>query len=329
MRVASRPLAGPPRVGDMRMWTMRAVLGLGWCGLLVGIAGIVLHLRGWRSQWPALAASGASYFMLGALVALLLFLIVRGWRSAAVAGVVVAAVVWTQLPAFVPDGRAASGPELRVLQSNLLFGGSDLDAVVGEVRGRGVELLTVQELTPDAAHQLTADLAADLPYHHLEPGPGGAGTGIFSRYPLHDTRKLDGFLLANLSATMDHPQRGPVTVFAVHPVPPPMNFPAWSAEMRRLREVLDVQQGPAVVGGDFNATMDHALFRDLLRGRFASAAELAGAGPLPTWPADRAWGPVIGIDHVLVADGGAGRVESITIPGSDHRAVYAELRLPV
>lgn len=311
----------------MRMWMMRALLALGWCGLLVGIAGIVLHLRGWRSQTFSLIASGASYFMLAAVLALVLFLLARGWRSAVAAGIVVAAVAWTQLPIFVPDGNAAGGTELRVLQSNLYFGGADVVSVAHHVKARSADVLTVQELTPDVEPRLTAALAAELPYHYLEPMHGGGGTGIYSRYPLHDTVKFDGFLLTNLAATMDHPERGAVTVFNFHPVPPNANFPAWSVEMRRAREILDAHTGPAVVGADFNATRDHAMFRDLLRGRFASAAELAGAGPMPTYPADRAWGPVIGIDHVLVADGGAEHAESIEILGSDHRAVFAVLHL--
>jgi len=311
----------------MRKWMMRALLVLGWCGLLVGIAGIVLHTRGWRSQTFSLVASGASYLMLAAVIALLLFLIARGWRSAVAAGIVVAAVAWTQLPIFVPDGNAAGGTEIRVLQSNLLFGEADVTSVAHHVESRSADVLTVQELTPEIEPRLTADLAAELPYHYLEPTHGGGGTGIYSRYPLRDTVKFDGFLLNNLAATMDHPERGAVTVLNFHPVPPTANFPAWSSEMRRAREILAAQTGLAVVGADFNATRDHALFRDLLGGRFASAAELAGAGPMPTWPDDRAWGPVIGIDHVLVADGSAEHAESIRIPGSDHRAVFAVLHL--
>uniref|UniRef100_UPI00245472E1 endonuclease/exonuclease/phosphatase family protein n=1 Tax=Nocardia farcinica TaxID=37329 RepID=UPI00245472E1 len=281
----------------------------------------------WRSEILSLAASGASYLMLAAVVALLLFLIARGWRSAVVAAVVTVAVAWTQLPIFVPDGHAAGGTEIRVMQSNLLFGEADVIAVAQHVDARRVDVLTVQELTEEIEPRLTAALAAELPYHYLEPRYGGGGTGIYSRYPLRDTVRFDGFELNNLAAVMEHPQRGPITIYDFHPVPPTANFPVWSAEMRRVREILDAQTGPAVVGADFNATRDHALFRDLLAGRWDSAAELAGAGPMPTWPNDRPWGPVIGIDHVLVADGGAGHAESVDIPGSDHRAVFAVLHL--
>ncbi|MGQ4617299.1 endonuclease/exonuclease/phosphatase family protein [Nocardia sp. R7R-8] len=313
----------------MRKWMDRALLGVGWCAVAAGAIGIVLHFGAWQRRGLVLLASGASYLMIGAIVGLVLVLIARGWRSAAVAGVLAAAALWTLVPAFVPEGRAANGPTLTVMQSNLLFGGADPAAVVGTVRDNRVEVLTVDELTDAAVDRLAAaGLLEELPYHYTEPTrDGGGGTGIYSRYPLRNTEKYDGYILNNLSATMDHPERGPITVFAFHPVPPPADFPAWQAEMRRTREILDAQRGPAVVGADFNATRDHTAFRDLLRGSFASAADQAGAGLLPTFPADRSWGPVIGIDHILLADATAEQVRALSIPGSDHRALLSRIRL--
>ncbi|MEU2089813.1 endonuclease/exonuclease/phosphatase family protein [Nocardia beijingensis] len=313
----------------MRRWMDRALLGVGWCAVAVGAIGIVLHFGAWQRRGLVLLASGASYFMIGAIVGLVLLLIARGWRSAAVAGVLAVATLWTVLPAFVPESRAASGPELTVMQSNLLFGGADPAAVVRAVRDNRVDVLTVDELTEAALDRLaSAGLPGELPYHYTEPTrDGGGGTGIYSRYPLRDTVKYDGYILNNISATMDHPERGPITVFAFHPVPPPFDFPAWQAEMRRTREILDAQRGPAIVGADFNATRDHTAFRDLLRGRFASAADQAGAGLLPTFPADRTWGPVIGIDHILLADATAEQIGTLSVPGSDHRALLSRVRL--
>ncbi|WP_433725342.1 endonuclease/exonuclease/phosphatase family protein [Nocardia sp. CA-129566] len=312
----------------MRKWVDRVLLGLGWCALGAGVLGVVLHFGTWRRQVLVLLAAGASYLMLGAVLGLVFLLIARGWKSAAAAGVLVAAVLWTQVPMFVPQGRAASGPEVSVMQSNLLFGKADAATVVRAVRENRVEVLTVDELTAEMAQRLAAaGIEELLPHQFLQPRGGGNGTGIYSRYPLRDTKKYDDFWMNNLSATMEHPQRGPVAVYAFHPVPPSVDFPAWSSELDRIREILDAQQGPAIVGADFNATRDHSAFRDLLRGRFVAAADQAGAGPLLTYPADRRWGPVIGIDHILVADGTAAEVRSLTIPGSDHRALLAQVQL--
>ncbi|MGW0251851.1 endonuclease/exonuclease/phosphatase family protein [Nocardia goodfellowii] len=312
----------------MRKWLDRALLGVGWAAVLAGIAGVVLHLGSWRWELFVLGASGASYLMVGALLGLVLVLIARGWRSAAFAGVVVAVALWTQLPIFVPNGHAASGPRITVLQSNILFGGADIGAVVRTVRDERVDLLTVDELTQEAVDRFAAaGISDELPHQFLTPGPGGGGTGIYSRYPLRDTQRFDGFQINNLGATMEHPERGDIAVFALHPIPPNLNFAAWSWEMPRIREILDARTGPAIVGADFNATRDHAAFRALVAGRYDSAADLVGAGPMLTWPDSERWGPVLGIDHILVADGTAEDLRSLSIPGSDHRALLAHLRM--
>ncbi|WP_245721864.1 endonuclease/exonuclease/phosphatase family protein [Nocardia crassostreae] len=220
------------------------------------------------------------------------------------------------------------------MQSNLLFGGADLDAVVRTVRDNDIDVLTLDELTPEAFRGVqSAGLLDELPYYYVETASGGAGGGIFSRYELTGAENLTGFLNRNVRVTMIHPELGPVTVFQFHPMPPNLDFDAWRRELRTIRDLLDQTPGKVIVGGDFNATYDHAPFRDLLRGRYADSAELLGVGALPTWPDGDSMGslteagPFIGIDRVLVAGGHATDIHTVTIPGTDHRAVVARLRL--
>ncbi|MFJ2837257.1 MULTISPECIES: endonuclease/exonuclease/phosphatase family protein [Nocardia] len=313
----------------MRKWLDRALLVLGWGALIAATAGIVLHLGSWRQQSLVLLASGAMWLMLGAVIGVVLVLLARGWRSAIAGGVVLAGAAWLVVPAYIPAAGAAEGPQLRVLQSNLLFGQADPAAVVAAVRDNDVDVLTADELTVDSITRLrAAGLEDRLPYFYLEPAQsGGGGTGIYSRYPLRQTVKYDGFIMSNISATMEHPQRGPISVYAFHPIPPNIDFAAWTAELRRVDEILATAPTPAIVGADFNATQNHAAYRALLDGPFAAAAEQTGDGVLLTFPADRRWGPVIGIDHILVAGGVAEQVRTLTIPGSDHRAVLATVRM--
>ncbi|TCJ93443.1 endonuclease/exonuclease/phosphatase family protein [Nocardia alba] len=313
----------------MRKRVERALLVLGWGAVVAAVAGIVLHVVDWRQKSMVLLASGAMWLMLGAVVGLVLLLLARGWRSSGAAVLVLAGAAWLVVPSYIPEARAADGPELVVMQSNILFGQADPHAVVGAVRDNNVDVLTVEELTVDSITGLRgAGLEERLPYSYLEPArSGGGGTGIYSRYPLRDTRKYDGFIMSNISATMQHPQRGPMSVFAFHPIPPNLDFGAWSAEMRRIDEILAASSAPAIVGADFNATHDHSAYRALLDGAFASAADQTGDGVLLTYPADRRWGPVLGIDHILVAGGVAEQIRTLTIPGSDHRAVLATIRM--
>jgi len=86
---------------------------------------------------------------------------------------------------------------------------------------------------------------------------------------------------------------------------------------------------PTIVAGDFNATSDHADFRDALGADCRSVAPSAGAGLQGTWPAGRPALFRTQIDHVVVTDGiKAGRFRTYEIEGSDHRAVVASVAVP-
>ncbi|WP_327151849.1 endonuclease/exonuclease/phosphatase family protein [Nocardia sp. NBC_01329] len=303
---------------------------LAWSATFAGAAGIGLHFSHSSARLLVLAASGAPYLMGCALVGAAAFAAGRRWSGAGLALLVAAAGVWTQLPLYrshaADDGRAVT-----VMQANLLFDGADPRALVDEIRGRRVDLLTVDELTPAAIEALgRAGLDAILPHRYLSPGRTAAGTGIWSSYPLSETVEYDGYVLNQLSATATVPDIGPVTVYAFHPVPPVYGTRVWADELLRLGEILERSPAdrPVIVGGDFNATYDHAQFRALLSGRFGDAAVQAGAGHLVTYPTDKRWPPLVGIDHILVAGGHAEAVETIEVPGADHRALVARIRLP-
>jgi endonuclease/exonuclease/phosphatase family metal-dependent hydrolase len=134
---------------------------------------------------------------------------------------------------------------------------------------------------------------------------------------------------AQPTAVLELPGGEAVDLACVHPHPPK---PPWSRGVARWRQELAVLPPPGdlprVVAGDFNATLDHALFRGVLRLGYADAALQAGNALAPTWgPAGRL--ALITIDHVLVDRRCAVLASSVhAVPGSDHRAVYAEVRLP-
>ncbi|MEV6321810.1 endonuclease/exonuclease/phosphatase family protein [Nocardia sp. NPDC051787] len=303
---------------------------LAWTATLAGAAGVALHFsRSW-SRMVVLAASGAPYLMSAALVGAVVFLAMRRWSGAGVAVVVIAAAMWTQAPLYVSRAGTEDGPAVTVMQANLLFDGADPRALVDQVRGRNINVLTVNELTPTAVDDLgRAGLDQLLPHRYLSPGRTASGTGIWSSYPLSDTVEYDGFVLNQLSATADIPDAGPVTVYAFHPVPPVFGTQVWADELSRLREILERSPSnrPAIVGGDFNATYDHWQYRAMLSARFDDAAEQAGAGHLVTYPTDKRWPPLVGIDHILVAGGRAVAVETVGLVGADHRALVAQIRL--
>jgi endonuclease/exonuclease/phosphatase (EEP) superfamily protein YafD len=100
--------------------------------------------------------------------------------------------------------------------------------------------------------------------------------------------------------------------------------------MRRLRARLasDARRPlPVLIAGDLNATENTPQFRALLDVGYADAGDQAGAGPLPTYPTDRAVPALLGLDHVLTRHAAATSATTSELPGSDHRALCVHLVL--
>jgi endonuclease/exonuclease/phosphatase family metal-dependent hydrolase len=218
-----------------------------------------------------------------------------------------------------------------VLTLNAMIGAADPAATVAAARRYDVDVLAIQELTPELAGRLAeAGLLDLLPFTHADPRAGGAGTGLWSRHELTPRPPVPGLRLASPTALIT-PGGQPVTVRAVHPVAPfQRRHRDWHRELSQLRAVLTATPGAQVVAGDFNASRDHRPFRDLLAAGFADCADVAARRPWPgfTWPANRWYPPVMRLDHILVSPGiTVTEARTVAVPGTDHRGVLAVLDL--
>jgi endonuclease/exonuclease/phosphatase (EEP) superfamily protein YafD len=225
---------------------------------------------------------------------------------------------------------AASGPVLRVLTVNVLCGRADAEVVVALVRRTGADVLFLQELTSAAMASLSrAGLDELMPQKITELRRSSLGSGIYSRCPLSEGQPLAPVYAAQPTALLRLPGGEAVELACVHPRAPLPPSPQGVARWRQELAVLPPPgKLPRVLAGDFNATLDHAPFRRVLRLGYADAALQAGNALVPTW-GPLGSRPVITIDHVLVDRRCAVLASSVhTVPGTDHRAVYAELRLP-
>jgi endonuclease/exonuclease/phosphatase family metal-dependent hydrolase len=229
---------------------------------------------------------------------------------------------------------AASGPVLRVLSANMFFGQGDAEVIVALVRQAGVDVLCLQELTGDAVTRLKqAGLDELLPHaqHELRGSShAAAGSAIYARFPLSEGGPaMQPSLMAQPTALLELPGGETVELVCVHPCAPGVRRwggpTRWRAELEALPPPGKL---PRVVAGDFNATLDHAAFRGVLRLGYADAAQQTGSALTPTWGIPGR-GALIPLDHVLVSPGCAVRAFSVhVVPHSDHRAVYAEVQLP-
>jgi endonuclease/exonuclease/phosphatase (EEP) superfamily protein YafD len=272
------------------------------------------------------------YVAAGSVVVLVAALALRAWWPAAVVGVAAVALLACVLPRFFADGPAAGGGQrLRVLSSNMLVGGADARKIMDLVRREHVDLLAVQEFTPDAERRLdAAGLAVVLPYRVSYPHLGVEGSGIFSRYPLRD----DGLRthpsgMTQARATVSVPGGTSLAVESAHPCAPssPAMAACWRTDL--ANEPSAATGGPRLLIGDFNATLDHTGLRRLIATGYRDAADVRGAGLSPTWPFDGDLIPPVTIDHIL-ADRriGVARFSVHPVARSDHHAVFAELVLP-
>jgi len=259
-------------------------------------------------------------------------LLLRGAGPAAatvVAGTALTAVVG---PRAVPSRQpSVAGPVLRVLTANLLFGRAGAEVVAELVCRKHADVLFVQELTDEAAARLQrAGLDDLLPHRVTQPMPHGSG--IYARYPLRGGPPAAPVSATRCTARLDLPSGQFVQLACIHAAPPkPPWSPGATARWRSQLSALPAPgEDPRILAGDFNATLDHAQFRRLLRRGYVDAASQAGNGLSLTWgPQPDRRLTLLAIDHVLI-DWRCAVVTTSAhrLTDSDHRALYAELRLP-
>ena len=238
--------------------------------------------------------------------------------------------LWWLAPLYTgPDPPPASdSPHLVVMTANLRLGQADAPSLVSAATSAHVEILALEEVTPEALTRLrAAGLFELLPYDAGQPAPSSGGTMIFGRQPMTDLQRVP-LAFGSWTARTEG-----LTVMVVHPA-----TPVTPTQWREDHLTLDAQAGarhPDLLMGDFNATLDHAPMRRLSTLGLRSAAELANQGWQPTWPSNglfRVLGvpfpPFAQIDHVFVGPRLAAlSSRTVSIPGTDHRALVATVAL--
>lgn len=272
------------------------------------------------------------YAALASVVATPLLVALRVRRAAAVSAACCAGYAFVMAPLFVAGPRPPippDGPRLRVMTVNVHFGTADAAAVVRLAEEHDVDVLGVQELTPAFHTRLVAAGIDDLlPHSVVDARAGALGTGLYSR-PGADRRRRDvPSGRENPTAHLDVTGAPPVELTVVHPLPPV--FGTWRNDWQRTLDALprpEVGRQVTLLVGDFNATVDQPSMRALLDDGYVDAAGAVGRGWVPTWQSRL--GPMLVIDHVLVDRlVGVDAVSVHDVPGTDHRALVADLHLP-
>jgi hypothetical protein len=233
-----------------------------------------------------------------------------------------------------PAGVAASGPRIRVATVSLRKGLVAAGPVLDLVRRYDVDVLSVQELTPAAEAALrAAGIGELLPSAHViaaRPGAVPAASGaVWTRLTVACRGAEPGtFEQPTVRLAIDGAPD--VALTAVHSAPPATSPSAVRAWTEDLAALPDPEPGVLrVLAGDFNATLDHADLRAVLRRGYVDAGWAVGGALGWTWRPLRLRVPRLALDHVLVDPRiTVAAVALATVAGSDHRAVVADLVLP-
>ncbi|MCH4159717.1 MAG: endonuclease/exonuclease/phosphatase family protein [Bifidobacterium sp.] len=287
------------------------------------------------------------WFALASAIALVLGLLSRRWTTALIALVCLCAQLWWQYPFFtshqsLPSSASAvtsTAPNTtdayaRVMTFNVYKGRADAQSIVNTVKNERVEVLALQETTDDFITKLDqAGLSDYLPYSKVSSSDNHFGNGIWS------ATQLTSAVKDQVNSSASYMPAGTVALsggkssirfISVHTTSPTSgNWKQWKrslSELQQFTEHADVNT-KYVLMGDFNATYDHAPFRDFLGSRFSDAARTSGAGFTLTWPSNREYIPrLVAIDHIVTDQGvSVGNVKVLPITGSDHAALLSTL----
>jgi Endonuclease/Exonuclease/phosphatase family len=302
--------------------------------LLPALAATIMRLRPPSDDASAQLAAFIPYGILGYLLALvcLLAALVRARHRLvpAVITVVVAVLTACHLawlaPLFVDDHRVAATHKFQLMSLNM-FGGEADSTQVAE-RAAKADVVILVETTPDVMRALERHgWDKRFPYSVGDPRDNFSNTAVYSRFPLSRSSQIGDTSFQQWQTTVRIPRVGSIRLMAVHPCNPYCGDNRWSSEHRLLRRtVIDNLDRPLVVAGDFNAVDDHGPMQALRRAGLKTATDVAGAGWLPTYPANRSFPPLLPIDHVMInRDLTATSVTSFTVAGSDHRGLLTTL----
>ncbi|BBX09855.1 hypothetical protein MAIC_46580 [Mycolicibacterium aichiense] len=330
---------GPPRLSPRTRVALSTTLPV--AALLLTILALIARTQPIANMPGLMLAVGSPYVWLAAFAGLVAAASRRRFLLSMVAVAVAAASLALQISWYflgqAPD--IVAHQEIRVLSSNLRYGQADPHFLV-KLANANADVITVSELTPEEVQRLHhAGVDAAFPYSHLLPAPGAGGIGMWSRYPLTVLSEPRHRWVSIPAARVEIPGlRFAPLLASVHvysPIAGDTNTVAeWRGGMASAKVQLDnfaKTAGPAavIIGGDYNSTPDMRQFRDLLTNGYRDAVEQSGSGFAPTFPSNRRIPPLITIDHVLTRNAAAESVHTIKVPGSDHRALLATIRVPI
>lgn len=335
MTASARPARGTRAAAVSRWLFLPAVLPVA----------VMSVFRAVPAEWPVLVVQLLAFtpwLAVPATASLVLAFLGRSrWQRVLVLVLIGCQSFWLfPLDIRHPAAEAAGTTSTLVAMTiNAELGGADASDIVSLVRDRHVNLLVVEEYTPELASRLSAaGLDGLLPHRVSHPKDGASGSAIYSSFGLKETGVLPDTQFTMPVARLDlggARDGAALRVVAVHAVAPVGDgVEQWRSDLRALARI-DSGSGPLLLAGDFNATYDHWEFRSLLDGttgrrNLVDVASALGSRLVPTWPTRGYRLPGVTLDHLVTSPDLSGRDYSVhRIRRTDHAAVVATLDVRV
>ncbi len=317
-----------------------------WLALLAVLPVLLMSLvRAIPADWPVLAVQLLSFTpWLAVPAALATILAVAGrsrWLQVSAGALLLCQIFWLfPFDAARPAAAASAAAtvDLTAMNINSEFGQADAARIVQLVKDSRVRLLTVQEHSLALEDRLSAEgLDRLLPHRISDPTDDGAGSAVYSSYPLELVGILPDTPFRMPTVRLTARAGGSAAVLEVtnvHAQPPvDVRVDQWRSDLAAVGRLAE-RPGNRLLIGDFNATYDHEEFRALL-GAATDGAELVDVGVasgsrlVPTWPMEGPRLPGIAIDHLVTTPQvGSTGYQVQRVPGTDHAAVLATLAVP-
>ncbi|GAA5226631.1 endonuclease/exonuclease/phosphatase family protein [Paeniglutamicibacter antarcticus] len=264
---------------------------------------------------------------LGLAVPALLLLAVASRSRTSLAFLLVPAFTWlfAFTPSIVPLAWTApdqSAQTLTFASQNIKAGTGGAEDSALALSAHQSDVIALQELDAGSAQRVTDALATMYPHHFV------VGTvGVWSKYPLRDSRSLDlGLGWKRALSTRVATGHGDIRLYAIHAASARPNDHVDRDEMlNQLATVVRADPHENIVAiGDFNATSTDRAFEGISAVLDEPNQDEGLFGF--TWPQKPF--PMMRLDHVLVR--GLGVVSNTDLPAgrSDHLAIKTTVNLP-
>ncbi len=219
---------------------------------------------------------------------------------------------------------------VRIASLNVFVLNSNFAGVVAWMQADQPDIVVLVEASK-LWQQEMRQRATAWPYQHLISRPGRSGKLIMSRLPIAQIDLVDESPIRSPTPVATFALPGaPFRLAVIHTIWPmgEARTAARDHSLIGLRQIARTGELPLIAMGDFNISPFSPRFAPIVSDGVLRRAT-AGRGWLPTWPV---FFPAAGIqiDHLLVTPTVAvDAVRTRSELGSDHRAVIADLQIPM